>query len=51
MLVPRPETDELVNWVAEEIDNGPKGKQDLIVMDVGTGSGCIAISVKKKFPL
>ena len=50
VLVPRPETDELVNWVAEEIDNGPKGKQDLIVMDVGTGSGCIAISVKKKIP-
>ena len=48
VLVPRPETEELVNWVVEEVDKGPKGKQELLMMDVGTGSGCIAISVKKK---
>lgn len=38
-LIPRPETEELVNWVLEN----PKSK----ILDLGTGSGCIAISVKK----
>jgi release factor glutamine methyltransferase len=40
-LIPRPETEELVDWVLENI---PK---DSVVLDIGTGSGCIPIALKK----
>jgi release factor glutamine methyltransferase len=39
-LIPRPETEELVNWIIQD----PKSK----ILDIGTGSGCIAISLAKK---
>lgn len=42
VLIPRPETAELVDWIVQT--NPEKG---LRVLDVGTGSGCIAISLKK----
>ncbi|MEO1624616.1 MAG: peptide chain release factor N(5)-glutamine methyltransferase [Bacteroidota bacterium] len=45
VLIPRPETEELVQWVLESFD-----KQPLRVLDVGTGSGCIALCLKKKRP-
>jgi release factor glutamine methyltransferase len=45
VLIPRPETEELVEWVATSASAGP-----LSILDVGTGSGCIAISLKKKLP-
>ena len=41
-LIPRPETEELVDWILEEL----KGKESKI-LDIGTGSGCIAISLSK----
>ncbi len=41
-LIPRPETEELVDWVLNDIH--PKVKS---ILDVGTGSGCIAISLAK----
>ncbi len=44
-LVPRPETEELVEMVHSKIEN-PKPK----IVDVGTGSGVIALSLAKKFP-
>lgn len=44
VLVPRPETEELVRWVAEEC---PKAQQ---VLDIGTGSGAIAVSLAKLLP-
>lgn len=44
VLIPRPETEELVMWAAEEIKGPVK------ILDVGTGSGCIPIALKKKFP-
>ena len=54
VLIPRPETEELVNWVVKENQNrigiGSKGKSQNI-LDVGTGSGCIPITIKKKLPL
>ncbi len=43
VLIPRPETEELVAWVLDEL---PPGK--LKLFDVGTGSGCIAITLGKK---
>lgn len=44
VLIPRPETEELVDAV--ELQNA----QAVRVVDIGTGSGCIAISLSKKFP-
>ena len=48
-LIPRPETAELVERINEPIQTLPKGKV-VNVLDVGTGSGCIAISLKKAHP-
>ena len=45
-LIPRPETAELVEWV---LHDHPVGRR-LRVLDAGTGSGCIAIAVKKERP-
>ena len=45
-LIPRPETAELVDWVLKVCDKN----QALRVLDIGTGSGCIAIAIKKAAP-
>jgi release factor glutamine methyltransferase len=47
VLIPRPETEELVDWVIEYA--AIKGKA-LRILDIGTGSGCIAIAIKKALP-
>ena len=44
-LIPRPETSELVEWIASE----HSGKI-VNILDIGTGSGCIAISLAHKLP-
>ena len=44
-LIPRPETEELVAWILEDTKNND---EVLEVMDIGTGSGCIAISLAKE---
>lgn len=46
VLVPRPETEELVQWILSETDR-TKG---CTIVDIGTGSGCIALALKKHLP-
>ena len=47
-LIPRPETEELVSWI---LNQDPKpNTQNLKILDIGTGSGCIAISLAKQLP-
>ncbi|QES90785.1 peptide chain release factor N(5)-glutamine methyltransferase [Rhizosphaericola mali] len=45
VLIPRPETEELVDWVYNDFK-----EQQVSILDIGTGSGCIAISLKKLLP-
>ena len=45
-LIPRPETEELVDWIVK--DNSDKNK--LSILDIGTGSGCIPICLAKNLP-
>ena len=48
VLIPRPETEELVNWIIDSWPLGTGGlEQPYHILDIGTGSGCIAISLKK----
>jgi len=46
VLIPRPETEELVEWVLSTFKSFHKGR--LRILDIGTGSGCIAIVLKKR---
>lgn len=47
-LIPRPETEELVEWIVTDC----REKQDAYpqILDIGTGSGCIALALNKKIP-
>jgi release factor glutamine methyltransferase len=55
VLIPRPETEELVRWIVDTegtrsvIPTSPN-KKNLRILDIGTGSGCIAISLAKAIP-
>jgi release factor glutamine methyltransferase len=46
VLIPRPETEELVDWIVKESQDTKVKNQNII--DIGTGSGCIPITLKKK---
>lgn len=46
-LIPRPETEELIEWIINEVD---KNQESLSILDIGTGTGCIPISLKKHLP-
>ena len=48
VLIPRPETEELCMIVSEHFSDPPPG--ELSILDIGTGSGCIAIDLKKRMP-
>ncbi|PJB12332.1 MAG: peptide chain release factor N(5)-glutamine methyltransferase [Flavobacteriales bacterium CG_4_9_14_3_um_filter_40_17] len=48
VLIPRPETEELVYWIVSQYKNNPS--KNLKILDIGTGSGCIAISLAKLLP-
>lgn len=43
VLIPRPETEELVNWINDEVYPDEKSR----ILDIGTGSGCIAVALAK----
>lgn len=45
-LIPRPETEELVDWIVNE----HKDQKDLKILDIGTGSGCIPLAIKSVMP-
>ena len=47
VLIPRPETEELVYWILQLLNVGEAFR----VLDVGTGSGCIPVTLKHKLPL
>lgn len=48
VLIPRPETEELVEWITKEIQL--RENKNLSLLDIGTGSGCIPIAAKKLVP-
>jgi release factor glutamine methyltransferase len=50
VLIPRPETEELVELAKIEIQNLKSKIQNLKLLDIGTGSGIIPITLKKHFP-
>ena len=45
-LIPRPETEELVDWIVQSADK----KIELNILDLCAGSGCIALGLKSKLP-
>tara|TARA_R110002167_G_scaffold62115_4_gene175413 strand:+ start:418 stop:1266 length:849 start_codon:yes stop_codon:yes gene_type:complete len=47
VLIPRPETEELVRWIIEDSE---KAEKPFTILDMGTGSGCIPISLDKNLP-
>ncbi|QED36379.1 peptide chain release factor N(5)-glutamine methyltransferase [Antarcticibacterium arcticum] len=48
VLIPRPETEELVSWILEDVKK--REKKEISILDIGTGSGCIAISLARNLP-
>jgi release factor glutamine methyltransferase len=61
VLIPRPETEELVQWVINDVREAgvpvfernaseADATQTLKIIDIGTGSGCIALALKKAMP-
>ena len=54
VLIPRPETEELVSFVLDKvlkIETLQPVEREIKILDIGTGSGCIPISLKKSLPL
>lgn len=45
VLIPRQETEELIEWMTAELEN-----KEVKILDIGTGSGCIALSLKNELP-
>lgn len=47
VLIPRPETEELVEWILADVQMDAK---DVQMLDIGTGSGCIPLALKQALP-
>ena len=50
VLIPRPETEELVNWLLDDYKKKAIFPSSASILDIGTGSGCIAVAIKKNLP-
>ena len=51
VLIPRPETDELVQWIIKDHVHQENKSKTPNIIDIGTGSGCIPVTLKKKIPI
>lgn len=51
VLIPRPETEELVLWVIKDFTDDINKEADIEILDIGSSSGCIAISLARTFKL
>lgn len=49
VLIPRPETEELVDWIISD-SNLQFAVREIKILDIGTGSGCIPVTLKKHLP-
>jgi release factor glutamine methyltransferase len=49
VLIPRPETEELVEWILQQPPK-PTKNEPCRIIDIGTGSGCIAVALAKQWP-
>ncbi|MGN6439546.1 MAG: peptide chain release factor N(5)-glutamine methyltransferase [Agriterribacter sp.] len=49
VLIPRPETEELADWIIQDEKN--RQTKNTRILDIGTGSGCIPVALKKNLPL
>ncbi len=50
VLIPRPETEELCQWVVSEMSDERLEVRDFSILDIGTGSGCIACTLAADIP-
>jgi len=50
VLIPRPETEELVQWIKNDIAHIAPAGQGRSLLDIGTGSGCIVLTLKSELP-
>lgn len=48
VLIPRPETEELVLWIIDDHKEISKREEDITILDIGSGSGSVAISLDKQ---
>ena len=46
VLIPRPETEELVMLIVDEVQKKANPSEEIRILDIGTGSGCIALALK-----